>query len=276
MFGGRHINMSTITLLVLLTVLVAWILGGFQRQVIFPASKQIAMTPEDYAWEYEDVVLSVGQHKTTGWYLPVKNPRGAVLFSHGNAGNISHRLDSIKVFRDMGFDVMIYDYGGYGKSTGKSSEKRCYADIRGVWRYLTEDRAIAPENIVLFGRSLGGGVVAELAAEVTPGAIIMESSFTSAVDVGREVFPFLPVKLILRHKFNAGEKMGSFSAPILIIHSPDDDIIPYHHGKELYELAPEPKAFLEIEGDHNGGWLDSGRKYTDGLRKFLETIFPEK
>ena len=275
MFRSMRRNLSYLVFIFVLFVAASLAMAGLQRKLLFPASKEVELTPADYGLEYEEIELHVGKHTTTAWYVPTKNPRGVVLFSHGNAGNIGHRLDTIAFIQKMGFDVMMYDYGGYGDSTGKSSEKRCYADIRAVWRYLTEDRNVEPSTIVLWGRSLGGGVTSELAAEVTPGAIVLESAFTSAVDRGKEVFPFLPVKLLLRHKFKNDEKIKQFTAPILIIHSPDDTIIPYHHGEKLFELAPEPKTFLKIFGGHNGGWMDSAQVYKAGLEKFLDPLFPE-
>ncbi|MEA3364219.1 MAG: alpha/beta hydrolase, partial [Candidatus Hydrogenedentes bacterium] len=213
-------------------------------------------------------------HVTHGWYIPIPESRGVVLYSHGNGGNISGRMEGIAVWRNLGFDVLIYDYGGYGKSTGKASEKRCYRDIRAMWRWLTEEQGIRSERIVLFGRSLGGVVAADLAAEVTPGAVILGSTFLSAVKLGKEAFPFLPVNLLLRHRFETEDKIGSITAPVLIVHSPGDDVVPYHHGEVLFQMAPEPKTFLQITGSHNDGYMQSSEHYLRGLRDFLEPLFP--
>lgn len=248
--------------------------GGLQRMIVFPATKEMVWSPGDEGWTYQNVTVSVDGCTTHGWYITVPESRGTVLYSHGNGGNISDRMEGIEVWRGLGFDVLIYDYGGYGNSTGKASEQRCYKDVRTMWRWLTEEQGIPRDRILLFGRSLGGAVAADLAAEVTPGAVILESTFASAVALGKEAFPFLPVNLLLRHRFETKDKIGRISAPLLVVHSPGDDIVPYHHGEALFKMAPEPKTFLEISGSHNDGYMESGEQYLRGLRDFLGPLFP--
>jgi len=182
----------------------------------------------------------------------------------------------VAIFRRLGFDVLLYDYGGYGNSTGKPSEGRCYADVRAMWRYLTESRAIPAERIVLFGRSLGGGVSAQLATEVAAAGLILESTFLSAPRLAQEIYWFLPAKYLLWDKFDTAGKVARIESPVLIVHSPEDDIVPYHHGRDLFELAPEPKAFLEIHGGHNEGYFVSGPIYENGLKRFLDSLFAEE
>ncbi|MCP4643150.1 MAG: alpha/beta hydrolase [bacterium] len=245
-----------------------------QNKVIFPAGGSMWRTPGDqpFGWAYDDVMLSHDGHATHGWYMPVENPRGTILFSHGNAGCIPDRLESVAVFRALGFNVFIYDYGGYGRSSGRPSEKRCYADIRAAWRFLTEEQGVAPESIVLFGRSLGGGPTCQLATEVQPAAVILESAFLSVRKMANDMMPILPVTLVIRTKFDNADKIQRIACPILVVHSPQDDIVPYAHGRGLFELANEPKTFLEIQGNHNDGWYNSGRLYLEGLAVFLETV----
>jgi hypothetical protein len=250
---------------------------ALQTAMIFPRGGSIWRTPSEppFGWDYEDVMLDVEGETTHGWYIPVESARGTVLFSHGNAGTIADRLESIEVFRDLGLNVFIYDYGGYGNSSGKPSEKRCYADVRVAWKYVTESRGEAPDRVVLFGRSLGAGPTLELAQAVTPGAVVIESAFISTTQMGKELLPFIPVGWFVRHRFDNAKKIGGITSPILVVHSPEDDIIPYRHGQHLFELASEPKAFLEIHGDHNAGWYESGTLYTEGIAKFLEPILPK-
>ena len=250
------------------------VIAAMQRAIVFPATRAMFWNPAEAGWAYRDVVLDVDGHTTHGWFIPVPGSRGVILYSHGNGGNISDRQAGLAIWRQLGFDVLIYDYGGYGNSTGKASEKRCYEDIRACWRWLVEEQKVPPLRIVLFGRSLGGAVTADLAAEVSPGAIILESTFLSAVTLGKEAFPFLPVGLLLRHRFETERKLARCTAPILVVHSPDDDIVPYHHGKGLFQLAPEPKTFLEIVGNHNEGYAETGPRYIQGLSSFLEPLFP--
>lgn len=252
------------------------VLYFFQDRLLFFPTADIYRTPADQGWAYEEVRVSVAEETTAGWYVPAEGQRrGVVLFSHGNAGNIADRIESISVFRSLGLDVLAYDYGGYGQSTGKPSEDRCYQDIRAMWTLLVEERGIAPEEIVLFGRSLGAGSTAQLALEVDSAAVILESAFRSVPAMAKQLYPWLPVRSLARIHFDNESKVGLFKTQLLVIHSRDDSIIPYAHGRILYDLAPDPKEFLEIRGDHNEGFWASGDLYNNGLENFLERVFPD-
>jgi fermentation-respiration switch protein FrsA (DUF1100 family) len=248
-----------------------------QSWVMFPDGQFTDRTPTDppFGWRYEDLYLSVDHETTHAWHIPVENAPAVVLFSHGNGGSIPDWLEAVQVFHDMGLSVLIYDYGGYGTSTGRASEERCYADIRAAWRYLTEEQGVPPNRIALFGRSLGGAVAAQLATEITPGAVILESTFLSVPRLAGEKLPVLPMNWLMRNRFDTAGKVSQIKAPILIVHSPDDTLIPYHHGRDLFDLANEPKQFLQIRGDHNEGWLISGDLYLKGLAGFLAPLFRE-
>ncbi len=248
----------------------------FQGKFIFPASRHLARTPTTFQWPFEDVRIPVGEHTTHGWYIPKDEARGVVLFSHGNAGNMGDRLESIWQLRALGFSVLAYDYGGYGESTGRPSEERCYADIRAMWRWLTEEKGVPAERVVLFGRSLGGGPTADLAREVACAAVVLESSFLSIREVARDMMRWVPLGFIIRHRFENQEKVGEITSPLLIIHSPDDSLIPFRHGQGLYERATPPKHFLEIRGDHNEGFIVSEKAYLAGWRAFLDPLLPAK
>ncbi|MCC6699838.1 MAG: alpha/beta hydrolase [Candidatus Hydrogenedentes bacterium] len=254
-------------------------LYALQTAMIFPRGGSIWRTPADpaFRWSFEDFTLDVQGERTCGWYVPVENARGTLLFCHANAGTMADRLESMAVFRDLGFNVFIFDYGGYGNSSGSPSEKRCIADALAAWQYLTSVKGEKTDRIVIFGRSLGGGVATQLAWEVRstpPAALILESTFVSVVKMGQEIFPFVPVRWFIRDRFDSAARIGEVNTPVLIIHSPDDEIIPYHHGKRLFELAREPKTFLDIRGDHNAGWYDSGMVYTEGITRFLDSLVP--
>ncbi|MCP4047209.1 MAG: alpha/beta hydrolase, partial [Gammaproteobacteria bacterium] len=204
-----------------------------------------------------------------GWYVPTEQARATVLFLHGNAGNISHRLDSIAIFRELGLDVLIIDYGGYGQSEGKPSEKGTYLDARAAWEYLLSERQLAADEIVIFGRSLGGAVASNLAAQTTPAAVILESTFTSAPDMAHRLYPFLPARLLTRMKYSAKENVKSLSSPLLVAHSEQDEIIPYDMGESIFAAAPEPKQMLVLTGDHNGGFMMNRGQYQAVLGEFL-------
>jgi hypothetical protein len=248
-----------------------------QNRLLFQSTRDIYRTPQSVGWEFEEVRVNVGEHTTAGWWIPyAEDSKGAILFSHGNAGNIADRLESIAIFRDLGFNVLAYDYGGYGNSTGKPTEKRCYQDIHAMYDWLAKERNIPAERIILFGRSLGAGPTCQLATEVNVAGVVIESTFTSVPDRGREIFPFLPVTLMSKNRFNNLSKVPSFLSPVLVVHSQYDTTIPYHHGRALYEAAKEPKYFLEIQGDHNEGFWNSGDLYTKGLTTFFESVLPER
>lgn len=244
-----------------------------QRKVLFPASAEIYRDPADMGWPFEEVWTDTPFGKTHGWWIPLENARGAVLFSHGNAGNIADRLESVSLFRELGFSVLLYDYGGYGRSGGTPAEARCYADIRAMWRHLTEDRGVSPEKIVIFGRSLGGAVAVDLAAEVRVGAVVLESTFLSVPEVAAERFWWLPLHLLCRDKFDSQAKVGRIPSPTLVVHSKEDTLIQFRHGQGLYARVTAPKMFLEIHGDHNIGFVESMEIYMDGWRRFLAEHF---
>ena len=245
----------------------------FQSAFIYFPSRNIVATPEDRGMLYEDVYLHTDDGlRLHGWYIPAEEPRGTLLFFHGNAGNISGRLESIVMFHDLGLNVMIFDYRGYGRSEGKPTEQGTYRDAITAWRYLTEVQEKNPRKIILFGRSLGGAVAAWLAAEVDAGGLVLESTFSSAADLASEIYPFIPVRWLLRIHYPVIDYLEQIDVPVLIAHSKGDEVIPYHHSERLFEAAGEPKYRLEMRGGHNDGFLQTGRYYTDGWDRFLTTI----
>lgn len=243
----------------------------FQARLLFFPTTELAITPKAFQWNYEDVFLTLDNQETThGWFIPThKERKGTILLSHGNAGNIADRMDILDIYREMGFDTLIYDYGGYGKSSGSPSEQRSYRDIRAMWLYLIETRGIPQKEIILFGRSLGGGVTVQLATEVTPAAVVLESTFASVPQMAKHQFPIFPTQLLVRHRFDNLNKISRITVPTLHIHSPDDSIIPYEQGRQLYDAAQGPKTFIDLEGDHNEGYYLTGKRYTDGLDAFF-------
>ena len=244
----------------------------FQEKMIFFPGKKIVDTPETIGLQYEDVYLVTDDEiKVHGWYVPHPDAKATLLFFHGNAGNISHRLDSISIFHELDLSVFIIDYRGYGKSAGRPSEHGTYRDAQAAWDYLVDERRLRPDDIIVFGRSLGGAVAAGLAARVSPAAVILESTFTSIKELGKHYYPYLPVSWIARVRYPVDEDISSFNCPVLVIHSEQDDVVPFRHGKSLFEHAREPKMFLPISGDHNTGFLLSRDVYVEGMKRFLVT-----
>jgi uncharacterized protein len=249
---------------------------ALQRSVLFPRGGEVWRDPSSAGWRFDDVWLEHDLGRTHAWYIHTPEAKGTVIFSHGNAETIANRLESIEDFVWLGFDVLIYDYGGYGKSDGAPSEQRCFADIRAAWDFVTQERGVAPERVVLFGRSLGTGPTSWLATQVQPAAVIVESPFLSVWKMAQETVPFLPMRLLTRDKFDNARRVGEITAPLLVIHSPDDEVIPYRHGQTLFALATGPKQFLEIRGGHGDGWYVSRTTYRATMATFLKEALARK
>lgn len=246
---------------------------AFQPRLVYFPVKALAATPAAIGLAYEDVLLKgangTGVH---GWYLPGRADARILLFLHGNAGNISHRLDSLRLFNELGLNVLIIDYSGFGQSGGTPGERQTYEDARLAWQYLTDTRGVAAERIVIFGRSLGGGVATWLATQATPGGLILESSFTSVPALARKYYPMFPMRWLARIRYDNASRLPAVSCPVLIVHSRDDELIPFAHGRALFDLARDPKRFLEMRGDHNAAFMQSGQHYRDGLARFISQL----
>lgn len=262
----------------LLTIVFAY--GGFclliflfqSRMVYFPI-KGIQMTPKGAGLEFEEIFFMTPDDTAIyGWFLPFQGSRKVILFCHGNAGNISHRLDSIRIFHDLGFNVFIFDYRGYGRSPGKPTEEGTYMDVEGGWKFLIEKKGFNEGDIVLFGRSLGGAVASWLAQKKNPAALIVESAFSSIPNLGARLYWFLPVRLLSRFSYSTVDYISRSNCPVLVIHSRDDETIPFGEGEKIYHAACKPKKMLLIYGDHNGGFLLSGSVYKQGLTNFLSEM----
>lgn len=242
----------------------------FQRYLIYFPDKNILYNPKQIGLVYEDIHVQTSDNAAIhGWFVPAESSKGVLLFCHGNAGNISHRLESILIFNKLSLDVLIFDYRGFGKSSGSPNEEGTYADAEAIWHYLISEKKYAASEIIVFGRSLGSGIASWLARQHTPSALILESSYTSLPDLGAKIYPFFPVRLLSRYHYPTSEHLSHIKCPILFIHSKNDEIIPYSLGLKNYELASEPKQFLEIKGSHNDGFLVSGEHYVDSIYEFL-------
>jgi len=241
-----------------------------QPGMIFFPTSEIVETPQAWGLEYEDVVLDTTDNLLLhGWFIPHQESKHTLLFFHGNAGNISHRGESVRIFHRLGLNVLIIDYRGYGKSQGKPGEQGLYKDAHAAWRYLTQIKGVEPKNIILFGRSLGGAVATRLASDVQAGKLILESTFSSGKDMAKSIFPLMSHIIYVRFGFNSEERIKRITCPVLVIHSPDDEIIPFRLGEKIYVAANEPKTLFKLKGDHNAGFYLSQPEYEQALGKFL-------
>lgn len=259
-------------------IVVSLFLFFSQRRLLYYPDypgRNITLTPENIKLSYEPVSFETRDRITLfGWFIPRRDSRGTVVIFHGNAGNISHRLELIQLFHHLGLNTFIFDYRGYGQSEGRPSEHGTYLDAEAVWFYLLYGRHIPSEEIVIFGRSLGGAIAAWLAQKHNPGALIIESSFTSIPELAAELYPYFPVKLLCRYRYNTAEYISKISCPILIIHNVNDEFVPFKHGQKLFEAAREPKEFLKTVGTHNELDWASREQYEKSIKSFILRFLP--
>jgi pimeloyl-ACP methyl ester carboxylesterase len=242
------------------------------RLVYYPGiGREVTVSPLAYGLAFEPAEIRTSDGETLqGWWVPADEPRGTVLLLHGNAGNISHRLDYLLMFNRLGHSTFIVDYRGYGRSSGTPSEEGTYRDAEAAWDYLRQARAVRQQDLVIVGESLGGGVATWLAARVPPRALLLFSTFTSVNDLGSEIYWFLPVRLINRIRYDNLRNLERINAPLFIAHSRDDEIVPYAHGRRLFDAAREPKEFLEMRGSHNEGLVFARKEWMAQLGSFLD------
>jgi len=256
--------------------LYAVILAGayfFQGNLLFIPGREMIATPESVGLSYKDHYFETEDGvKIHGWFIPNVESDKIVQLSHGNAGNISGRVGLASVLHEAGFNVFMYDYRGYGKSEGKPSEEGLYKDAEAALNFLKANYDAKDENIVQFGRSLGGAVASYIAANHKIGGLALDSSFTNMRKIIEEVYPVIP-SFLSNYKFPTTDYLSDIKdVPVLILHSRDDDLIAFHHGEELYATASEPKEFVTLNGGHNDSFLVSKEKYLKAWKSFRKTV----
>jgi fermentation-respiration switch protein FrsA (DUF1100 family) len=256
-------------------LLILLMLRWFEHSQVYHPERVMAATGAELSRPFEDVLLKASDGvELHGWFFPAGTNSArrqlALLFCHGNGGNISHRLDRCSVLLATGVNVFAFDYRGYGRSRGRPSEEGTYRDAQAAYAWLRK-KGFPGTNIIAYGESLGGGVAAELAARETVGGLVLQSTFTSVTDMGAELFPWLPVRWLGRIRYDTRSKLPRLHVPVLVMHSPADTLIGFHHAKANFAAANEPKLFWEIQGDHNDPLMDTPR-FTAGLERFLGLI----
>ncbi len=258
----------TITIILLLFIFIRFL----EHKSLYYPYRHIEMKPENIGLDYENVSLTTEDGvNITGWFIPSKSPRATFLFAHGNGGNISHRLEKIRIFNELNANTLIFDYRGYGASEGSPSERGLYLDVRAAYHYLLNDKKIPAKQIIGYGESLGGAVIIDLAFHNDVGGLIIESSFTSVRDMGKNIFPFIPA-FLYKTKFDALSKIVSVRSPVLAFHSPEDEIVPYELGRQLFDAAPGPKYFNDLRGGPNDAFLVSEEFFTAEIDSFLDKL----
>lgn len=266
-------TLSSITLLIIAAV---WF---GQRWLVFFPSKEVLATPATVGLDYEDVEIETSDGVTLrGWFVPATHPRGSVVYCHGNGGNIGGRVPHVEAMHELGLNVLIFDYRGYGDSDGRPSEKGTYLDVEAAYDYLAGRDDVDPERMLIWGRSLGGAIALYLATQRESEGLVLESTFTSLPDVGKSVYPYLPVRAVLRFEYPSAERIVTLEEdrPIMIAHAKGDSVVPYTHGQELLEIAPaDDKRFVELRGDHNDSHLLQ-RQWRADVDDYLTTVLGPK
>lgn len=249
----------------------------FQGNLLFIPGREMIATPESAGLSYRDHYFETTDGvKLHGWFIPSGESDKYVQLSHGNAGNISGRVGLASVLHEAGFNVFMYDYRGYGKSEGNPSEQGLYKDAEAALDFIKTNYGAENENIIQFGRSLGGAVASYVAANHKLGGLVIDSSFINMRSIIGDVYPFIPTALS-KFKFPVTDYLSDIKGiPVLILHSRDDDLIGFHHGKELYATASEPKEFVELNGGHNDSFLVSKERYLKAWKKLNETLENKK
>jgi fermentation-respiration switch protein FrsA (DUF1100 family) len=267
---------TTLPLLLGSLLLPSPVCAALEHMFLYFPDKEMVMTPATMRLEFEDIDFRASDGtRLHGWYLPGEEGQPLVLFCHGNAGNISHRVDNLRLLRELGLSVFIFDYRGYGQSEGKASEEGTYADMRGALNWLKE-QGWSARQMIYFGRSLGAGIALQLALEDPPAGLVLESPFTSIEAIGKHHYPLLWLLAgwTLDARYDNLLKIDQLKAPLLIFHGERDNIIPTRMGRELYERASQPKQFYPIpQAGHNDTYDMGGAEYWQQWQGFVRNIF---
>jgi fermentation-respiration switch protein FrsA (DUF1100 family) len=256
------------------------IYGGvrlFEWRNVFHPSRRMEGDPGDVGLAFEEVpFFAEDGTRLYGWWIPHPEATGTILYCHGNAGNISTRLNVCAGLHQLKVNVFIFDYRGYGHSRGWPGEIGLSRDARAAYEVVRARYDDADEPpVIIYGASLGGSVAVALAAEKPSLGLILEGAFTSSIDVGEYWFPWLPVRLIARYRFDALSKIMAMHIPKLIAHSPRDRVIPFDLGNQLFNAAPQPKTFVSLDGEHGeAGWEQTPRFFSELHRFVAENVPP--
>lgn len=273
--SGESTSTKVRSALLSLMVFLSFLFWGclVEEKFIFYPHATIDETPRDIGLTFDDIFFTTRDGiRLNGWFVPYPGAKTTFLWSHGNAGNISHRLDNLKLLHEkLKINIFIFDYRGYGRSQGRVSEEGTYMDGEAALKYLRTREDVDPKRVVFFGRSLGAAVAAELATREECLALILETPFASIREMARAAFPFLPIGPFLRTRYDTVEKVTRVKAPLLVLHGDRDDVVPFAQGKKVFEAALEPKEFYTIRGaHHNDTYIVGGHAYFTVLKDFID------
>lgn len=242
----------------------------YEKNGVFFPVKNVTDSPERVGLPFDDIYfLTEDGQKLNAWFIANKKSDLVLLFFHGNAGNIGHRVDLLNILSALEINIFIFDYRGYGKSTGKPTEKGIYLDALGAYTYLIEIMGFLPENVIVYGKSIGTCPAIDLAAKKQIGKMIIDSGFSSAADMGKLIIPFFSMRILMSLRFNSIQKIKHINCEKFFIHSVNDEIVPFKLGKKLYDQALEPKEFFQTIGSHNGFFYEHSDLLVKKLREFI-------
>ena len=265
---------AVVVVSVVAAVVVAMLGLAFFRQdsLIYFPDRHLRFTPADLGMVFEDARLKTSDGVTVAaWWIPALTSRGALIFCHGNAGNVGDRVGKLRLFHDLGLSVLAFDYRGYGASEGKPSEEGTARDMDAAVAHVRDARGVPLERTVFYGESLGGAVAIEAAGRFPPAALVAESTFTSARDMARRHYPFVPAGLV-RVGYDSLARVRRLACPKLFLHGPADTIVPFEMGGALFRAAPEPKRFATLVGDHNSGGILESPEARRTLAEVLDAV----
>lgn len=250
------------------------LLDRFVESQIFYPDPLLICTPSEVRLDYEDIWFDTRDEvRLHGWMIPSPHSSALMLFCHGNAGNVSHRVDNLRRLHDNGLNVFIFDYRGYGQSNGHITEAGFYMDAEAAYEEARKYATARNLKLVIFGRSLGGTAAVHLGAHFACSGLILESAFTHMAAMARVHFPLPVPEGLLRHKLNALDKVSRVKAPVLFFHGDLDNIVPINLGRELFDATNAPKEFMTLPGaGHNDTYFVGGQKYFDKMREFVDSL----
>jgi uncharacterized protein len=267
-------------LLLLLVGGVYLVMRNFEQEFVYAPSPFINKTPRDAGMSFDNIVLVADDGvNIQGWYIPAQPPdqppatnappATTLLFLHGRAGNMGDSLEKVHLFHDMGLNVFIIDYHGYGKSGGTPSERALTGDALIAYFYLSEKHHVTSDRLYLYGQDLGGAVAIDLATKVFADGLITEGANASVIEKIQDAWPLIPWEFLLRNQFDALAKIGNVHIPVLLIHSVEDDVVPINDSRRLFSLANDPKEMVEIHGTQHDAFFNSFDIYYDKISHFV-------
>lgn len=245
------------------------------KGMIFFPEPLISITPRNAGLAFEDIYFTTSDGvRLNGWLVPTAGAAITMLWFHGNAGNLSDRVDQLRLIHDrLRVNVFMIDYREYGRSEGEVSEEGTYLDAQAALDYLRMRPDMKGQKIVYYGQSLGAAVAVELARNATPNGLILEAPFLSVQAMAKAAMPYLPIGALMTTKYDSRSKIADIHAPLLILHGNQDEIVPYEQGKRLFAAAHEPKSFYTIPGSHhNDTYAVGGEAYFHAIRDFLASV----